>query len=329
MHVRLATKTLAAIEAALVADQGAKFRGFQKQVFPHMGDAYRSEPEEGFRSHLGASKLGAECARHLWYDFHWYHKAAFNGKTLRLFNRGHLEEARFISLLLMIGVQVFQQDAEGRQFRIAELGGHLGGSGDGVGVGVPDNPGGPSVLEFKTHSEKSFEELAGKSWRQVHEGLCDPRKPQIAFDGQGVRAAKFEHYVQMQLYMRKMGIMVALYAAVNKNTDDVYMEIVTLDADFADQFLERGRKIIMMAEPPKKLSNSPGWFACKWCDHRPVCHLGAPAAVNCRTCRYSAPAEDGTWRCNLPSQPDGGGLDYILSKEEQLKGCHNYEVRKC
>ena len=28
------------------------------------------------------------------------------GRILRLFNRGHLEEARFIALLLLIGVQV-------------------------------------------------------------------------------------------------------------------------------------------------------------------------------------------------------------------------------
>ena len=37
---------------------------------------------------------------------------------LRLFNRGHIEEARFIAMLLTIGMPVYQQDAEGKQFRI-------------------------------------------------------------------------------------------------------------------------------------------------------------------------------------------------------------------
>jgi len=319
--IRLANNTLAAIEAALVADQGAKFRGLEGKVFPHMSDAYRDEPEEGFRSHLGASLLGGECARDLWYGFHWYHKGKFNGKTLRLFNRGHLEEARFIALLLMIGVQVYQQDAEGKQYRISELGGHLGGSGDGVGIGVPDNPGGPSLLEFKTHGETSFDELAGKSWRKVHAGLCDPREPQLPFDGKGVRAAKFEHFVQMQTYMRKMGIMCGLYMAVNKNTDDIYAEIVLLDADFADQFLQRGRQVIMMADPPKKLSESPGWYGCKWCNHKPVCHLKAVPEVNCRTCRFSEPVADGTWVCVNPVAPGP------INKATQLKGCSHYEVR--
>lgn len=307
----------------MLADQGAKFRGLQKQVFPHMSDAFRDDPEEGFRTHLGASLLGGECARDLWYNFHWFHKAHFNGKTLRLFNRGHLEEARFIALLLMVGIQIYQQDAQGKQFRISELGGHLGGSGDGVGVGIPDLPSGaPGVTEYKTHSESSFEELAGKDWRKVHDGIVDRSKPQLPFTGKGVRAAKFEHFVQMQLYMRKMNIQFALYMAVNKNTDDIYAEIVVLDADFADQFLERGRKIIMLAQPPKKLNNSPGWYACKWCDHRPVCHLKAAPAVNCRTCRYSSPIADGTWHCGNNVAPG------IIDKATQLKGCSHYEAQQ-
>ncbi len=328
MQVRLAVETLRAIERHLVADQGAKFRGFQRQVLPHMTDAYRDEPEEGFRSHLGASLLGTECARALWYGFRWYTKSVFNGKTLRLFNRGHLEEGRFISLLLMIGVQIFQQDAHGKQFRISELGGHLGGSGDGVALGVPDLPPAMAGLtEWKTHSESSFAELAGKDWRKVHEGLVDPKKPQLPFSGKGVREAKFQHYVQMQTYMRKMDLMFALYGAVNKNTDDIYMEIVVLDTQFADQFLERGRKIIMLAQPPKKLNESPGWYGCTFCDHKPVCHLRAVPQRNCRTCVFSDPLEDGTWKCTSAVVAALGAQEQLLSKVQQLQGCSHYEVR--
>lgn len=301
----LAIKTLAAIEAAIVADQGAKFRGFEGQVFPHMDDAYRSEAEDGFRAHLGASLLGGKCARALWYGFRWHTKANFGGRTLRLFNRGHLEEARFIAMLLTIGVQVYQQDVNGKQFRISDLGGHLGGSGDGVAIGVPDVPDGqPCLLEFKTHGDSSFQKLKKE----------------------GMRSAKFEHYVQMNTYMRKMGIAVGLYMAVNKNDDELYAEIVPLESALADEMLDRGRKVIMMREPPAKLSNSPGWFDCKWCDHKPVCHLSHPPARNCRSCKHSYAYEDGTWRCNVPTQPDGSGADRVLDKAAQLAGCDQYEV---
>src|SRR3546814_7080313 len=57
-------------------------------------------------------------------------------------------------------------------------------------------------------------------------------------------AAKPEHYTQMQLYMRKMGLTVALYVAVCKNTDDLYMEIIYLNPEYADQYLDRGDMLV-------------------------------------------------------------------------------------
>ena len=250
-NIFLAHKTLAAIDAALEADQGAKYRTFLGKVIPHMDDAYRGE-DEGFRSHMGGSLIGGECPRAIWYGWRWVTKSKFPGRILRLFNRGHLEEARFIALLLMIGVQVYQQDANGKQFRISHADGHFGGAGDGVGVGIPDlDPATAALLEFKTHGEKSFKELVAK----------------------GVRDAKFEHYVQMNVYMRKMGLAVALYGAVNKNTDALYFEIIPLDIAVADQFLERGCKLIALEEPPKRLSESPGFWKCRFCDHKPTCHM--------------------------------------------------------
>ena len=267
---------------------------------------------------MGASLIGGECARAIWYGFHWVTKPRFSGQTLRLFNRGHLEEGRFIALLLMINCQVFQQDEHGKQYRISHAEGHFGGSGDGVVVGLPDlQPGIPALSEFKTHGEKSFVALAGKNWRKYVKGLLEG-KP-IPFEGEGVRLAKFEHYVQMQTYMRKMGLAVALYVAVNKNTDDIYMELVPLDTATADQFLDRGEKLVWMQEPPKKLNSSPGFFGCTFCDHKPVCHKIGKAVpeVNCRTCTHSAPVAGAEWMCKVRCQ--------TIPKEVQLTGCPSYE----
>ena len=217
-NVILATHTVAKIDAMVKADQGSAFREWLGKVIGHIGDAYRTG-NEGHRSHMGASLIGGECARAVWYNFRWATKSNFEGRLLRLFNRGHLEEARFIAMLLMIGCDIYQQDENGNQFRISHAEGHFGGSGDGVAVGIPDLPPGTAALtEFKTHNDKSFTELKAK----------------------GVRDAKFEHYVQMNVYMRKMGLAVALYLAVNKNTDELYGEIIPLDSAVADQFLDRG-----------------------------------------------------------------------------------------
>jgi len=298
-NVHIATKTLKAIEDAVAADQGAAYRQHLERVIPHIGDAYRGLDTNPYRSHLGASVIGGNCPRAIWYGFRWFTKPVFGGRILRLFNRGHMEEARFIALLLTIGCVIYQQDANGKQFRISDMGGHFGGSGDGVAVGVPDLPQGlPAVTEFKTHNDKSFQKLKAD----------------------GVRKSKFEHFVQMQVYMRKMGLTVALYMAVNKNDDDLYAEIVPLDSMFADQFVDRGRQIIMLKVAPEKINKSPGWFECSWCDHKPVCHMKKAPERNCRTCVHSEPREDGKWYCMNP-----GAEELVLTTELQLAACNAYE----
>lgn len=310
-NVIKATRTMAAIEAAIEADQGAAYRQHLQRVLPHIGDAYRGH-DDPFRSHLGASVIGGECGRAIWYGFRWTTVPHFKGRMLRLFNRGHLEEGRLIAALLTIGVQVYQQDENGKQFRISDCGGHFGGSGDGVGIGVPDvAPGTACLLEFKTHNSKSYDKLSKE----------------------GVRAAKFEHFVQMQTYMRKMGLAVALYTAVNKDNDDIYMELVPLQSEVADQFIERAHKIIYMKTAPSKISNSPGWFACSWCDHKPVCHQGAQPAVNCRTCLHSEPRSDGKWYCTNPGEVEKAAMQgwdepIEIDKALMLKGCDEYEPFK-
>lgn len=295
MPIYIAAKTLAAIDAAIERDGGAAFRVMEGRVLPHIEDAYRGE-DTGYRSHLGASLIGRPCGRDLWYGFRWAKKAKFSARMLRLFNRGHLEEGRFIALLLIAGMRVVQQDENGHQFKISRLGGHLGGSGDGIILGCPDIPEGQKALsEFKTHGSKSFAKLVKD----------------------GVQKAKPEHYVQMQSYMFEMAIMYALYMAVNKDTDELYAEILIRDDSVAHQYFDRAERIIMMTSPPARLHESAAMFDCKFCDRKSICHYGEPMDKNCRTCVFSQPVPDGTWRCNK--------YNATIPKEAQLVGCGEYQ----
>jgi hypothetical protein len=113
----------------------------------------------GHRSHLGASLIGRECKRYLWYVFRWCLHEKTTGRQQRLFNRGHREEARFVEWLEGIGFQVWFEDrnsppdAEGNypQYRISGVNGHFGGSLDGIAK-LPERYGidEPVLLEFKT-----------------------------------------------------------------------------------------------------------------------------------------------------------------------------------
>ena len=155
--------------------------------------AYEAQASSGFRAHLGASLIGKECERALWFDFRWTTVHRHPGRLLRLFETGQLEEARLVRNLRSIGATVLEVDPEtGRQIRVQAHGGHFGGSLDGIALGLPEAPKTWHVLEFKTHSAKSFNDLAAK----------------------GVRGSKPQHFAQMQTYMHLTGLTRAMYVAV-------------------------------------------------------------------------------------------------------------------
>src|SRR5690606_58877 len=62
--------------------------------------------ESEFRGHLGGSLIGRKCSRQLWYTFRWAGKEQFKGRMLRLFERGHKEEFRFVKYLMDVGINV-------------------------------------------------------------------------------------------------------------------------------------------------------------------------------------------------------------------------------
>ena len=293
--MQLADKTLAAIEQEGVATQCGTFREALGKVIMDSPDAYRGQETSSHRGHLGASQLGQECDRALWYNFHWAKESKFDARMLRLFNRGHLEEPRFIAMLMSIGCTIKQVDENGKQYRISH-GAFIGGSGDGIGLGIPDVPkGSECLLEFKTHGEKSFLKLTKA----------------------GVRNAKPEHYIQMVLYMHKMNIDYGLYMAVNKNTDELHAEIIIRNDLMAEHYFERGMRIVH-GSIPARISKEPTTFGCRYCDFVDVCHNNAPIEVSCRTCVHAEASEEhSSWVCNKRRVK--------LSKSTQAVGCSDYE----
>lgn len=241
--------------------------------------AYESDSGDGFRTHLGASLIGKECERALWFDFRWVTRAKHPGRLLRLFETGQLEEARLVLNLRRTGATVIEVDPEtGRQFRVQAHGGHFGGSLDGIAINLLEAPKSWHVLEFKTHSTKSFADLLSKK----------------------VKNSKPLHFAQMQIYMHMMSIKRAMYLAVCKENDDVYVERLEVDPVFAKGLLDKAQRIIFASTPPQRISSDPTWYQCRMCDHAPVCHVNqvnaAAAEINCRTCLHATPVEGG-WHC--------------------------------
>jgi len=259
--------------------------------------AYENDAEEGNRPHLGASLIGHACERYLWMTFRWVDSKKFSGRMLRLFETGQLAEARFTANLRRIGVQVHDTTPDGKQWRVTDLGGHFGGSMDGAGCGFPEAPKAWAVLEYKTHGDKSFNELVKNK----------------------VQKAKPQHYAQMQVYMGYTGMERAMYMAVNKNTDDLYTEWVHFDPVEFAKLKARAERVIKANEPPLRISKDPSWYVCKMCDFHEHCHGEKAPAVNCRTCAHSTPEldGDGRWSC----APHG---DEAWKHVSMAKGCKSH-----
>lgn len=246
------------------------------------------------RPHMGASMLGHECERYLWLSFRWAFKPRFKGRMLRLFERGHREELSIVKWLKMAGLATGYTELDGNQKRV-ELGGHVSGSMDGIiYYGVPEAPAKKHVLEIKTHNDKSFKQLCKL----------------------GVEGAKYQHFIQTQVYMYGEEIDRALYVAVNKNDDSLYTERVRLNKTLAKKYIAKGKRISVMQEPPERISNDKTFFKCKWCEASDVCHSNKTTEVNCRTCGLFVPKDDGTWYCNHWGE--------VIPTEWQYDGCPDH-----
>lgn len=321
--VTLAIKTLLKIDATIEQDQGATFRQHLEKLIGEAKDAFEGQKDD-FRSHLGVSQIGRECARELWYRFRWASNTSVTGRMLRLFNRGHLEEPRLVAALITAECKVWSHDENGDQFRVSYCGGHYGSAIDAVVENCPDMPDIPILGEFKTHNQKSFLKLAGKNFKEYVEyekHSSHPNVPRVTFEGSGVKIAKFEHYVQMQMYMGYFNLTHSLYLAVDKNDDMLYAEIIEFDKSVYDMYVSRGHKIVFMNNGiPARIAESVGFWKCRFCDFKDLCHRGEPPAKNCRTCAGSKSCEDGSWQCMT--------FEKTINKNDQLKACdeHDYKL---
>jgi hypothetical protein len=269
------------------------------------------------RTHLGASIIGHPCTAYAWNVFRWLRFEVFSGTQLRLFNRGHTEEARFVRWLTGIGFIVSEINPEtGKQYRIIGAKGHFGGSLDGLAI-APERYGlGDEVLliEFKTHSEKNFTKLAGPkpAWRDLQAG-------KLRTGGEGVARSKPMHVRQMNSYGRAYGLKYGLYCAVNKDTDELYFEIVPLDYLQADDLFRKAEGVVFAREQPTKIAHTDAFHECKICDFAGICHRGEVPTKNCRSCRHAVPIEDAKWWCELYSASNGPLPDHIIPV-----GCDSY-----
>lgn len=236
-------------------------------------DAIESLPpiqDESERNYLGASEIGTPCQRYLWLKFHKYvEPEKFSARMIRLFHRGQREEPWLEHYLNQIGFEIVETCTSQKRWVVRFA--------SGAADGIAEKDGKRYVLEYKTHGDSSFKTLKHGQLESTHE----------------------KHYAQIQINGDEFDCGFGLYLAVNKNTDELFCDIIPIDKAKADALREKAEYVTMSDKPPERIASKPTAFACKFCHAKDVCWGFAMARVNCRNCTSATKhPEFGSFGCD-------------------------------
>lgn len=215
----------------------------------------------GDSSGIAISEAMTPCDRALFYKLRWAAPPRpFDGPGASRLATGQRWEDRLIDDLINIGCG-FGHHQE--KFTLA--GGWLRGRIEGVVSGLPEAPKTDHLLECKSVKAEKFRAVVKH----------------------GVAKAEPSHWAQCQLGAHAFGLTRAAYWIVNKDTDERHLERVPYDPVFCLQTVARIERIAALEAPPARLRDDPGAFECAFCPASAICHGGAFARRNCRTCLSS------------------------------------------
>lgn len=222
-----------------------------------IGDALVAErAAQHVRTYLGASRIGEPCSRKLAFEITGTPAddgRGFDGHALRIFEAGHVFEALSIRWLRAAGFDVRTQGRDGGQYGFIAAGGRIRGHIDGVilsgpEIGVPW----PALWEHKALNARSWEDLVRK----------------------GLKASKPVYWAQVQLYMAYLDVPVTVFTALNKNTQDLFHEVLRFDAADAQALSDKAVAVLRAVdagELPPRVAADRDDFNCRFCGWQSRC----------------------------------------------------------
>ena len=215
--------------------------------------------EQPPRDYLGASRMGVTCGRALQYEYLNTPKDAdkgFSGRTLRIFEIGHAVEEMTREWLRQIGFTIITHK-NGTPIGFATAGERIKGHVDGVILEAPPElrMSLPALWECKSMNSKSWNATALKGVREAHP----------------IYAVQIAVY---QAYVPGLAEHPALFTAVNKDTAELYHELVSFDASLAQESSDRAVQILKGAETGHlypRVTIDRTSFLCRFCSWVNTC----------------------------------------------------------
>jgi len=216
-----------------------------------------NEKKREKRKYIGASSIGDECSRKIQYRYLNYPidpDKEFSARTLRIFQFGHNIEDYAAKWLRDAGFDLRTEDKQGEQFGFSIANDQIKGHIDGVVCDGPVPMSYPSLWECKSANDKKFQ----------------------AFVRMGVAKANSTYATQIALYQAYMELdkNPALFTVVNKNTSEIYYELVPYNRQLAQEASDRAVNILTAAKAGDilpRISQSKDFFLCKFCEFRETC----------------------------------------------------------
>lgn len=201
---------------------------------------------EKSRTYIGASSIGNDCVRALWYAYNGYERLPMDPRRRRTMQIGKDLELLLLNEMIDAGMQL-EYRIDYNSFKDASIP-QFQGNVDGLWLNSPTD--GKAILEIKTAKDSSFR----------------------IFQRSGLRRWYPVYFAQVQSYMGMSGIHTAYVLALNKDTSELHDEQVTFQPFFYERLVEKAKGIVEMVEVPNRVNDSPLFFQCKLCDFRNICH---------------------------------------------------------
>jgi PD-(D/E)XK nuclease superfamily len=216
------------------------------------------------RTYLGASRLGVSCERALQFEFTNAPKddgGDFSGQVLRIFAIGHMLEDLAIRWLRGAGFDLYTQKTDGGQFGFSVADGRIRGHVDGIIAAGPEDLGiaVPALWECKT--------MNARNWRETVKKGVSLSKPVYA-----AQIAIYQAY--MEPSVPEISAAPALFTAINKDTAELYHEMVPFDAALAQRMSDRAVRILQATDAGDllpRVANNRDFFECRFCSYADRC----------------------------------------------------------
>jgi len=233
-----------------------------EQVIQLIDLALENSEQRG-RNYLGASQLGVACERQL--QFSYWNKErdtgqTFTGKQKRIFEAGHVFESLMGKWLCLAGFEL-ETEFNGEPIGFAAMSDRFRGHVDGIVLNGPEDLAleYPMLWESKSLNNKSFN---------------DTQKKGLAFS-KPIYAAQIALY-QAYLEDRYPGISAnpVLFTAINKDSADLYVELILFDCELAQRASDKAVRIIEACEADELLprcANDKSFYICKMCPYAKRC----------------------------------------------------------